>query len=444
MHTPPKPPHPMLANIAWSVASRGIQAAAGFLCFLVIARHLSLDDLGSYASAMALAATALSLSYFGLQQTVIREMARTPDEAPAILGAGLVARLGLILVVGGLVSGAAASSSGALAGGVVMACLAESFRSLGQLACGVFQAFERIRQEFLVSCAHALTWGAALAAVVILNLGLQAALAATCLALGVHAFLAWFLVWRHFTRPAFLRGLPRIWPLIKVSAVVGLAVIVVMNLFRVNVLLLSWLADSEAVARFQVPHDLVLKVQILFQAVMLAAFPVLSRLSPDPDARARLLALLHRAMLVASLAMAAFFFFAAEPLLIFLYGEKLAASAAPLRILAWSAPPLALTALWSQAMVAADGQRLTLLANSAALGVNIAASLILIPMAGPSGAAAAALLAYAAGAAAALFFAARLKLTPTNPVLLITGGRVGGVRQLLAAISHPLFQGGRA
>jgi O-antigen/teichoic acid export membrane protein len=435
----------MLANIAWSVAAKGVQAVAGFLALLVIARHLSLSDLGGYASVMALAATALSVSYFGLQQTVVREIARTPGETPAILGAGLMARLGLILAAGGLVSGVAGTSNAAaLSGGLLIACLAESFRSLGQLACGVFQAFENIRREFLLSCVHALAWGASLAVVVVLGLGLRATLAATCLALAVHAFLGWFLVWQHFSRPALLRGLPRIWPLLKVSAVIGLAVIVVMNLFRVNVLLLSWLASPEDVARFQVPHDLVLKFQILFQAVMLAAFPVLARLAPDPGVRARLLALLHRAMLLAALGMAVIFFFEAEPLLAFLYGAKFATSAAPLRLLAWSAPPLALTVLWSHALVAAEGQRHTLAANGAALGVNIAASLVLIPLAGASGAALAALLAYLTGALLALRFAARLGLAPANPARLVLGGRVGNIRELFAAIRHPHSHGGHA
>jgi len=444
MNTRHTPPRPMLANIAWSVAARGVQATAGFLCFLVIARHLSLDDLGGFASAMTVAGTALSLSYFGLQQAVVREIARTPDEAPAILGAGLMARLGLILIAGGLTSGIAGTTGATLGGGLLIACLAESFRSLGQLACGVFQAFENIRREFLLSCAHALAWGAALAVMVILNLGLRAALAATCLALGTHAFLAWTLVWRDFARPAFLRGLPRVWPLLKVSAVVGLAVIVVMNLFRVNVLFLSWLAEPEAVARFQVPHDLVLKFQVLFQAVMLAAFPVLARLGPTPEVRARLLALLHRCMLLAALGMAALFFFEAGPILTFLYGAKLAASAAPLRILAWSAPPLALTILWSHALVAAEGQRHTLVANGAALGVNVALSLVLIPLAGPSGAALAALAAYATGAVLALRFAARTGLAPANPLRLVFGGQVGDIRELFAAIRHPMSKGGRA
>ncbi|MEF2231743.1 MAG: polysaccharide biosynthesis C-terminal domain-containing protein, partial [Pseudodesulfovibrio sp.] len=345
---------------------------------------------------------------------------------------------------GGLTSAVAGSSGAALGGGLLVACLAESFRSLGQMACGVFQAFENIRREFLLSCAHALAWGAALAVVVVLNLGLRAALAATCLALGVHAFLAWLLVWRRFARPALLRGLPRIWPLLKVSAVIGLAVIVVMNLFRVNVLLLSWLASPEDVARFQVPHDLVLKFQILVQAVMLAAFPVLARLAPTPETRARLLALLHRCMLLAALGMAVAFHLQAEPLLTFLYGAKLAPSAAALRVLAWSAPPLALTVLWSHALVAAEGQRHTLLANTAALGVNIAASLALIPLAGPTGAALAALAAYSVGALLALRFAARLGLAPASPLFLLMGGQVGNIRELFTAIRHPILHGGHA
>jgi O-antigen/teichoic acid export membrane protein len=429
----------MLSNMAWSVAARGLQAAAGFLALLVIARALPVDALGRYASAMALAATVLSVSYFGIQQTVIRELARAPKEASAILGAGLAARLGLILLACGAVWALAASwpTAAALGGTLFIAALAESFRSLGQLASGVFQAFECIRQEFTLACAHALAWGLALGLAIGLDLGLNGILAATCTALGVHALLGWITVYRRFPRPAIAPGLARVWPMLKVSAIIGLAVLVVMNLFRVNVLMLSWLGTPEDVAYFQVPHDLVLKFQILFQAVMLAAFPVLARLASAPALRTRLLAWLHRCFGAAALTVAIVFFLQAAPLLILLYGTKLAPSALPLQILAWSAIPLSLTILWSHALVAADGQRFTLIANSVALGVNVAASAMLIPLGGAVGAATAALIAYSAGAGFALWHAARLGLTPGTPLGLLLGGPTGNVRELLAAVRRP-------
>jgi O-antigen/teichoic acid export membrane protein len=429
----------MLSNMAWSVLSRGVQALTGFLAFLAITRHLPVAQLGDYAYAMALAASVLSFSYFGLQQTVVRETAQNPADAASILGAGLAIRLTFTLVAAGAVWGYAATGAdtAGVAGALILAGLAESFRSLGQLACAVFQAHERLKQEFLLSLVHALTWGVALCVVVVADLGLHWVLAASVLALGVHSLLGWGLVWKDYVRPAFLSGLTRIWPMLKVSAVIGLAVIVVMNLFRVNVLMLSWLDTPEQTAFFQVPHDLMLKFQILFQATMLAAFPVLARLSAARETRRRLLGALHRIMGLGAVALSLILCLCAEPIITRLWGVKLMPSVLPLQILAWSALPLALSILWSHALVAADGQRYTFLANAFALAINVVASLVLIPMAGALGAACAALLAYSAAAGFTLWFAARLTLTPPRLMHVFLGHPSGGLKTLISEIRHP-------
>jgi O-antigen/teichoic acid export membrane protein len=429
----------MLSNMAWSVLSRGVQALTGFLAFLAITRYLTVTQLGDYAYVMALAASVLSFSYFGLQQTVVRETAQNPADAASILGAGLSIRLILILVAAGAVWGYAATGAdtAAMAGALILAGLAESFRSLGQLACAVFQAHERLKQEFLLSMVHALTWGVALCVVVVSDLGLHWVLAASVLALGVHSLLGWGLVWKDFVRPAFLSGLTRAWPMLKVSAVIGLAVVVVMNLFRVNVLMLSWFDTPEQTAFFQVPHDLMLKFQILFQATMLAAFPVLARLNATQETRRRLLGILHRIMGLGAIVLSLILCLCAEPLIMRLWGVKLTPSILPLQILAWSALPLALNILWSHALVAADGQRYTFLANAFALVINVAASLVLIPMADAVGAACAALLTYSAAAGFTLWFAVRLRLTPTRLIHIFLGHPSGSLKTLISEIRHP-------
>ncbi|NDY58659.1 oligosaccharide flippase family protein [Desulfovibrio sulfodismutans] len=394
----------MAANILWSAASRGIQAAMGFVAAIVVARSLSLDGLGEYLSALAVAGAILSVSYCGIQQFLVRETGRGAGEAGAILGAGVLIRLSLIVLAGlGLAGFAGLSPAGSRTGlaAVAVALGAEAFRSMGLLAGAVFQAHERMRPECLLAVMQSLLWGALLAVAIFLDLGAIGLLGALCLALAGHCLASWFVVVRDYERPRLSAGLGFVWPMLGVSLVIGLSVVLVQNLFRVNVLVLQWLGSPEDVAFFQTPHDLVLRFQVIFQAVMLAAFPALARLfaAPGGEGKAQgadLAMALCRLTAGAAGALALVFFLFAEPIAGTLYGAKMLPAAPCLRILALGTLPLALGMLWSQVLIARGGQRRALFVNAAALGVNLVLSLVLIPPYGVIGAAGAALAAYTA------------------------------------------------
>lgn len=404
-------PGGVAGNILWSALSRGVQAAAGFAVSIVAARHLPLAGLGEYLSALAVAGAVLSVSYCGIQQYLVRETGRGAGDAGALLGAGVLIRLALIGLAGlGTACWAWTVPPGerAWAAAVAVALAGEAFRSMGQLAGAVFQAHERLRVESLLALLHALLWGALLAASVALDLGAIGLLAAGSLALAGHCAASWAVVARRFVRPGLAAGLAHVRPMLRASLVIGLSVVLVQNLFRVNVLVLEWSGTAESVAFFQTPHDLVLRLQVLFQAVMLAAFPALSRLlaSAEADGRARgagLAVALGRLVAAAACGLALALFLLAEPLLEMLYGAKLLPAAPCFRLLALGTVPLALGMLWAQALIAVNGQRQALLVNAGALGVNLLLSLMLTPLHGVFGASAAALAAYTASALGALW-----------------------------------------
>lgn len=447
----PTKPGGVAGNILWSGASRGLQAATGFVATVVVARHLSLDGLGEYLSALAVAGAVLSVSYCGIQQYLVRELGRGAGDPGALAGAGVLVRLALVLLAGlGLAGWALSAPAGSRAGLSVLAVAfgAEACRSMGQLAGAVFQGHERLRPECLLALLHSLLWGALLAVAIGLDCGPLGLLAACALALAGHALASWIAVARGFGRPRLAAGSGLVAPMLRASLVIGLSVILVQNLFRVNVLVLKWRGTAEAVAFFQTPHDLVLRLQVLFQAVMLAAFPALSRLfaaaGADGQVRGAELALaLGRLLAAAGCGLALVLYLFAGPILGTLYGDKLLPGVACLRILALGSIPLALGLLWSQVVIATGGQRRVLGVNAVALGLNGLLSLALTPGHGVLGASVAALSAYAASALGALW-AARGVLGAGRVALSLLGALGATAGGLLVGAGLPGRWGGPA
>ncbi len=397
-------------NIVWSGASRGLQAVTGFVATIAVARHLPLAGLGAYLSALAVAGAVLSVSYCGIQQYLVRELGRGADDPGALVGAGVLIRLAVIGLAGlGLAgwAGFAPAGSGAdLAALVLVAFGIEACRSLGQLAGAVFQGHERMRPECFLALLHSLLWGALLTVAIRLDCGPFGLLAASGLALAGHCLASWIVVVRGYVRPRLAAGCKLVAPMLRASLVIGLSVILLQNLFRVNVLVLQWLGTAEEVAFFQTPHDLVLRLQIFFQAVMLAAFPAVSRLFAAGKAQGVELTLALGRLVAASacgLALAMYLF--AGPLLVTLYGVKMLPAVPCLRVLALGSVPLALGLVWSQVLIATGGQRRVLSVNAATLGLNCLLGLMLTPRYGVFGASVTALTAYAASALGALWAA---------------------------------------
>lgn len=432
------PPRSLARNFAALTASRGIQIASGFFVLLAVARTLSLDAYGQYAAVVALAGAVTAMTYFGIQQIMIREMALDRRAAPVIVGQALLLRLGMILAAG-IVLAAIAFFTGRgreAALGLALAFAVEACRSLAMLGCAVFQAYERMGYEPPLSIVSGVLSIVLVGAALWTGLGYTGVLAALAVAAGLHMGLVWLVAARRLVRPVLRLDRARLWRMLGAATVVGLGIFFHQNLFRANTLALTWLADLAAVADFQAPHEFILKLEILPQALMLAVFPALTRLAPaDPDGAARLFRLIFRhtlhAMALPSLLLA----FYAEPACVLLFGEKFHGAAMVLRLLALALAPLALDMLVNNVLVAIGRQRYALYYAAAALALNILGNWYAAPRYGATGSAVVALGSYAWLLAFSTRFAARHGFRPQalSPFLrvLCAGGACLGVCALL-------------
>lgn len=407
---PLRPPRSLAGNFLALAASRLVQIGSGFVVLVAVARTLSIDAFGRYSSLSALAGAVVALTYFGIQQVMIREMVADRPHADRIMGRAVTLRLLLALA-----SAAALGAAGMIFGydrqmllGLALAFGLEACRSMGMLGCAVFQAYERMDYEPPLSIVSGLASLACVGLALWLGWGFVGALGGLCVAAVLHMGLVWHVAGRFLAKPSFAFDRASLWRMFATASVVGLGIFFHQNLFRANTLMLSWLGGLASVAAFQAPHEFILKLEILPQALMLAVFPALTRLAgADPAAAGRLFRLTFRHTLQAMALPSILLAFYAEPACVLLFGQKFDGAAAVMRLLALALAPLALDMLVNNLLVAIGRQRYALYYAAAALGLNVAANAYAVPHYGAPGSAVVALGSYVWLLAFSTRFAAR-------------------------------------
>ena len=387
----------ILQNSFFILTARVIQAFTSFFVVIAVARYLSVADYGRYAYIMALVTSSMAIAYFGIQFVLIREIARNRERAPEMVGAALKLR-SILLLCGALVAVTALLLEGFgprdMAGGFI-AIVSEALMAYSMLSRSVFQAFERMIYEPLITMVYGLVQLVAVGAVVIADLGLVWIFAAVALANLAQFLLASRIMTKNFVLPSLRVPSPVFWSFFRDAAVIGLGVFFYQNLFRIHVIMLEWLKNVEQVSFFQVPHSLIIQFTLAPMSLIAAVFPVCSKLIHED---------IHAAEQIMEKVLRAILFFAAfvsfnicvfsQEILVLAFGAKFAPSGPALAVLAWAFIPLTLDLLFNAALVIQNQQRYSLYYASGACVFAAVASYLLVPSMGFMGSAWVALAAY--------------------------------------------------
>jgi O-antigen/teichoic acid export membrane protein len=398
----------VVRDSGWLLIASVLENVFSFLIFVSVGRVLGQVALGQYSSALALTGLGLALSQQGLETLLVRECARDPARATAVVPNFLTLRLMLLLPIL-LAVNAIGSAMGREAGfretllwislaglvqgaGYIPYSYLQSRGAIGRLAAA--RAVEKAAA--LAAVCAALALGGTLPAVAALLLATRTAQQAchfawtartACLSLGRDV--AWML-------SALREALPY-----------SLTAILQVAYFQIDVVLLALLTDDATTAVYAAGYRLMQMLLIVPQAINAASLPPLARLHEHDPSRGRSLALATmRVQLLVSIPMAVGLACVAEPLLVALYGAPGAASLVSLRILALAVPLAFVNLQLLTVLMAGDRPSVPPLATGVATALNVVANLVLIPRFGGPGAALAtvlselAILAIAAPAAA--------------------------------------------
>jgi len=380
-------------NTVAVATARVVDIACGLVTVRLLAPYLGPAGYGDYAFVWAYVLAIQPLVNFETDRILIREAARNRDRARELFGAALLIKAVLVAPFLILVGAAYPFLSRPVALALVFAGLSELAYHLHMLNSAFFQARERMdvdltlillyRFAFLGGVFLGVSRGGAL------PFFFAAALAGSLL----RTVAGTVLVAKRMGFPTFhketARGLVAIaWPLTISALLTGFTL-------KVHIFLLRGLSAPEEVGYFQMAHAIILQVQILPGALMVALFPGLSRLfSKDRGRLSGIVDGAFRLFLLAS-GLAALAFFAAASLLVAILGAgKFESAALPLEILSLALPAIFAVTLFSFTLVSADGQHLLVFGSSLGLAANLLLGFLLVPPLGAVGASVAALTSY--------------------------------------------------
>lgn len=380
------------ANTAVQLAGKAAVMAIGLASVAVTTRYLGASDYGKFALALAFVQTFGLLADVGLLTVAVREMSRTPERTNQLVGAVLALRLALSLAVvplAALVSLALPYDREVrvailIAGGSLVLGLAN-----GALVA-VFQSRLRMGRAAVSEVLGRASAFAALALVAALDLGFYAVVATAAVGAAVALAASWILV-RPLATPRLSARRDTWRPLLAAALPVGAALAVTEIYFRADTFIISLFRDYDEVGAYSLAYRVIELLAVLPAVVMTSVFPLLSRYLGRGGDRARASTAIDAAgdvFLAVGVPIAAGGLVVAPQVVELVAGDDFGQAADPLRILLFAGALAGLSGLLGYALIAGGRQTSALRLALAALVVNLALNLALVPELGIDAAAA--------------------------------------------------------
>jgi O-antigen/teichoic acid export membrane protein len=425
--------------------SRGIQIASSFFVVVIVARYLSVDQYGEYSFIIALVSSIMAIVYFGIQQVMIREIANNKEAAGETLGVAVQLRAILSIVAVSVLAVLMylMKLKGILLAAGIIAIASEFFLAFSMLSKAVFQAYEKMIYEPVISLLYSVVLTAGIAAVIYLDLGFLWLFVAVASANLSQLLLSSNILSRNFVRPVFTAERSLFRKFLKDSVVIGVGIFFYQNLFRINVLMLKWFGNINDVSYFQAPHSLIMQLQVVPMSVAMAVFPVFSRLLHTEKEKLPLIyEKIFRFMLIGSVFCALSLALFSHEIVDLVFGSKFSHSAAALSVVAWAIIPLTMDMLLNVVLITMHKQKYSVIYAGMTLLLNTLFSVMFVPSHGYMAAAYISLFSYSLLFACSLYYVGRnglfIPLGRNAVKLLVVVLMSGGAMLLLKAISWPL------
>lgn len=388
----------IFGNIAWLLSDRAVRMGVGLLVGIWVARYLGPGDFGLLNFSLALVALFTTVAGLGLNDVVVRDLLRQPEQDGEILGTAMA-----LQAVGGAIAFALAVATVMVlrpadpaAWAVTALCALALLGQCGDTIRSLFEARVLSRNVVIVANAtfgvitigriagivtgQPLPWFAFLSGIEML-LTTVALMVMVRRSRGPAATGKW-----RATRERAVRLLRVSWPL----ALSGIAIILNM---RIDQVMLGQMLGDDAVGLFSAAVRVSEVWYFIPVAIVASVFPAIAR-ETDTVRQARRWQQLYAAMLWISVAAAVFATVFGDLVIRLLYGASFAAAGQVLVIHIWSGVNVALGLVWSRWIILENRPRLALLVQSMGAVLNIGLNLILIPRYGILGAALATLASY--------------------------------------------------
>ena len=383
----------LIGNLKAKIASEIAIKLIRVVTIALAARWLGSKAFGSYAYALAIGYILVQFADFGLQLHLAREIARSPKDAGPVFAS--VARAKILLsgcVVGAfIVIGLLQKSSAQdrlllwiLGGGLLLASFVE-------MANYVFRGFQKLDFEARLNVLHIGSASALGLAAIRAGWGARGLAGGALVAAVASAVIAAHWVHRHFIpwqQWILPRGRTGIMNALRPSAPIGVAILLAMLYFRVDVLFLERYQGKETVGLYAAAHKL-LEAPMTLPAVFLSAiYPAFSELTQvSRESLRRLCRTSIIWLLLLSAPLACGLLWLAGPAVRLLYGAEYLRAVPTVQILSPALIFIFLNYALTHFLIGLGRQRYNAVLAGICLVVNIVGNALLVPRYGMAGAA---------------------------------------------------------
>jgi O-antigen/teichoic acid export membrane protein len=390
----------VLKNTFSLLLARGIEGLVGILMIAAISRHFGPKLYGDYAFIISLVAFLIGFTTFGIERIVIRDVAKViqdKEKAQISFGTALTTRWGLSLIVIVVLFGMMLIGDYDLRYKIAISVTVVSQFALTSASIygSVFKAYEKMEYDVFISFISQLLSLLLISAAVYLDLGFISVFVALALANLFKFFLSMVLCYKKFLKPKVVIQKAEIISLLKESFILGLNVLIVQALLRVDIFILKAFKDSTEVSLFYAPHSLLQHLQVVPIAFATALFPVFSRSSRDGSNSLQVgfVKAFNTLFFISMFIMMICLIFAPQ-IIKLIYGHAFMDATLSFKILLPATIFLFLHPLLGFVLISQNKPHLLVPASFGALLVNVSLDFALIPKYGNVGASVASLTAY--------------------------------------------------
>lgn len=379
----------VLRNIFSIAVAEIVSKVFALVLFIYAARILGVANFGKYALVMAFIVLFIPLADFGIGALTVREVAREKDSAQRYLANtfslrfifSILAFLLLLFVVR-LLRYPAEIQFLAFIGGISLI-----FISLSDVFGAIFRAFEYIHISAGISMFVSIFTAILGVSALVLGYGLKGLITAFLIAnvLGLLLYCLFYLkVWGmwsiQFDLDFWRQIIKEAYPFI-ILTILGIVY------FKIDTVMLSKMKTNEVVGWYNAAYKLIEALLFIPGALMVALFPVMSRLAHSSLPRLKdIHALSVKTLLVIGLPIAVGSSILARKIILLIYGCSYLPSAIALQILIWALVLTFFNTPHVYALLALDQQRSVVRFVFMAVCLNVALNFMLIPPYGYIGA----------------------------------------------------------
>lgn len=400
---------------------------------IYLARYLGTVGFGKYSFVFAYLTFFNIITDLGLQQILVREMARDPKIAPKLIGNAYIIRLLLTIfaVVLSLIIITLMSYPADTTSYIYIAAFTLLFISFSDFYRTIFEANLRMEYNTIAK----LTFKVLSAALILwIIFVLQGTLTQIILVLVFSELVKTLINYsfsRKFVRPRFSIDFG-LWSfLVKAALPLALSSVIWVIYHQIDIVMLSVMQGDAPVGIYSAAYRLCNPFLIISTALMMSLFPVMSEaFKTSKEKLIKSYALGVRYLIIIMLPIAMGITLMSDKIVLLIYGAEFAGSITALQILIWAILLGGINLILLNLLVSIDRQKLNTLSVGICAIVNVVLNLILIPILSYNGAAIATVVTNVVLFVASFYFVSKhLQLPPVRNTLikLIISGILMGV-----------------